>query len=285
MSYLQYWKLAYAPFSSDRASFFTGGSVEEAIARICFLVQSKRRLGVLVGPTSVGKTLLLKNLRQSIATAAAVNRPQIVYQSVLGLNESDLFTSLTRLLGDGFVGSSLSKASDPRRTFSLPAWNQLQDTLHAATALNTQIVLLLDDVSSAKEPTLAGIHRILEVNCPVSCVLGVCSDSVETLPASLQERCQLRVDLPAWDLGQTADYFDFVLEKAKGRPGLFEAQAITRIHELSDGLPQRINRLSDLTLVAGASKRVPRITSELTDQVFEEFSLLQPEFSELSSRL
>ena len=284
MSYLQYWKLAYAPFSSERASFFTGGSVEEAIARICFLVQSKRRLGVLVGPASVGKTLLLKNLRQPIATAAATNRPQIVYQSVLGMNQNDFFTSLTRLLGDGFVGRIKSSDSDPRRTFSLPAWNQLQDALLAATALNTQIVLLLDDVSSAKEPTLAGIHRILEVNCPVSCVLGVCSDSLESLPTSLKERCQLRVDLPAWDLGQTADYFDFVLEKAKGRPGLFEAQAITRIHELSDGLPQRINRLSDLSLVAGASKRVPRITSELADQVFEEFSLLQPEFSEFSTR-
>lgn len=284
MSYLQYWKLAYAPFSSDRESFFTGGSVEEAIARICFLVQSKRKMGVLVGPASVGKTLLLKNLRHSIATAAASNRPRIVYQSVLGLGQAELFTNLTRLLGDGFVSNGKSNGSEPRRTFSLPAWNQLQDTLLAATALNTQIVLLLDDISSAKEPTLAGIHRMLEVNCPISCVLGVCSDSVETLPASLQERCQLRVDLPAWDLGQTADYFDFAIGKAKGRPGMFEAQAITRIHELCDGLPQRINRLSDLALVAGASKRIPRISSELADQVFEEFSLLQPQYSEFADR-
>ncbi len=280
MSYLQYWKLAFAPFSSNSTCFFSGGSVEEAIARICFLVSSQRRLGVLIGPSSVGKTLLMKNLRQPINNAAAANRPQVVYQSLTGLNQNEFFTNLTRKLGEGLVGFGRTGESDRRRLGSQPAWNQLQDVLHAAIAFQTQIVLLLDDVSSAEELVLSGIHQIIEANCRISCVLGVCADKVEMLPIGLQERCQLRVDLPAWDLGQTADYFDFVIGKAKGRPGLFEAQAITRIHELSDGLPQRINRLSELALVAGASKRIPRITSELADQVFDGFSLFQPHFQQ-----
>lgn len=284
MSYLQYWKLAYAPFSSSTAGFFAGGSIEEAIARIIFLVTSRRRLGVLIGPSSVGKTLLLKNLRKPITTLAAANRPQIIYQSLLGLTANELFSNLARRLGEGLFDSFQSAGSDRRRTGIGQPWNALQDTLHASLAVNTQIVLLLDDVSSAEGPALAAIHRILEVNSPISCVLSVCTDRVDSLPCSLQERCQLRVDLPAWDLGQTADYFDFALGKAKGRPGLFEAQAITRIHELSEGLPQRINRLSELALVAGASKRIPRITSELADQVFEEFSLLQPNYLENGSR-
>jgi len=283
MSYLQYWKLAYAPFNSGAAGFFTGGSIEEAIARVTFLVTSRRRLGVLIGPSSVGKTLLLKNLRKPIATSAAANRPQIVFQSLLGLAANELFLNLARRLGEGLFDSVRTFESDAKRIGYGDAWSRLQDVLHASTAVSTQIVLLLDDVSSADQHVLAGIHRIIEMNSPISCVLAVSSDKAESLPSYLQERCQLRVDLPAWDLGQTADYFDFAIGKAKGRPGLFEAQAITRIHELSDGLPQRINRLSELALVAGSSKRIPRITSELADQVFEEFSLLQPNYLENAS--
>ncbi|MDZ4852193.1 MAG: AAA family ATPase [Pirellulaceae bacterium] len=281
MSYLQYWKLGYAPFSSNSA-FFTGGSVEEAIARVCFLVKSQRRMGVLVGPSSVGKTLLLKHLRKPIATAAAVNRPKIVYQSLLGLNPSEFFASLSRTIGEGLTSNAHANGSEDHREKS--AWNQLKDALVAATAFSTQVVLLLDDISFAKEPMLGGIHQIMEASQTVTCVLGVCSESVDELPLNLRERCQLRVDLPAWDLGQTADYFDFVLSKAKGRPGIFEAQAITRIHELSDGLPQRLNRLAELALVAGASKRIPRITSELADQVFDEFSLIPAAYAESSAR-
>ena len=279
MSYLQYWKLAYAPFNT---SFFKGGSIEEAIARISFLVTSRRRLGVLIGPSSVGKSTLLRNLRNPIAQAAAANRPRIVYQSLLGLNANEFYVSLSQMLNEGNAELERWGASKRPPTSGV-SWGLLQDGLNASTAANTQIVLLLDDVSAAGEPVLAGIHRILEANCPISCVLSVSSDQVDSLPNSLQERCQLRIDLPAWDLGQTADYFDFAVGNAKGRPGLFEAQAITRIHELSDGLPQRINRISELALVAGASKRIPRITSELADQVFQEFSLLQPNYMENST--
>jgi type II secretory pathway predicted ATPase ExeA len=278
MSYLQYWKLASAPFESNSAGFFSGGSIEEAIARVTFLVTSRRRLGVLMGPTSVGKTLLLRNLRQPIASASASIRPQIVYQSLLGLNTREFFLSLARKLGEGLVGSGNSSRFDASEQSVDDAWSRIQDVLLASVAARNHFVLLLDDVSLANPATLAGIHRILEANSPISCVLAVNSESLDLLPNSLQERCQLRIDLPAWDLGQTADYFDFAIGKSKGRPGLFEAQAITRIHELADGLPQRINRLAELTLVAGASKRIPRITSELTDQVFEEFSLLQTNY-------
>jgi hypothetical protein len=278
MSYLQYWKLACAPFSSG--VFFAGGSIEEAIARIGFLVNSRRSLGILIGPSSVGKTLLFRNLRPHILKSASAIRPRIVYRSLLGLSANELYTSLARTLGEGLLEIGPSAESGPRGIRSDAAWNRLEDALCAVTVAKTQAVILLDDVSSAEELTLDAIHRILEANGTVSCILSVCSESLEFLPGSLRERCQLRVDLPAWDLGQTADYFDFALAKAKGRPGLFEAQAITRIHELSDGLPRRINRLSDLALVAGASKRIPKINSELVDQVFEEFSHLQPNYLE-----
>lgn len=254
MGYLQYWKLAHAPFASNSANFFASGTVEEAIARICFLISSRKRLGVLVGPSSVGKTCLLRNLPKNITPAVANHRSRVLYQSLLGLNLDELYSSLARSTSEGMVRND--RNGNKNRSGQMASWLALRDSLAAETAFGTQIVLLLDDISAATEPVLLGIRRILETDTSTACILSVCSDTLSQLPECLLERCQLRVDLPAWDLGQTADYFDFTLSKAMGRPGLFEAQAITRIQELSEGLPQRINRLAELSLVAGATKRV-----------------------------
>jgi hypothetical protein len=74
-------------------------------------------------------------------------------------------------------------------------------------------------------------------------------------------------------LGQTADYFSMMLESAGGRSGIFEAQAITRIHELANGLVKPMNQIADLSLVAAAARKSVRVPSELIDQICEELGL------------
>ena len=64
MSYLKHWKLDRSPFSiaGNRRAVFTGGTVEEALARSEFLIDQGKRLGLVIGPSGVGKTTLLEQL-------------------------------------------------------------------------------------------------------------------------------------------------------------------------------------------------------------------------------
>jgi type II secretory pathway predicted ATPase ExeA len=62
--YRSHWHLRTSPFRSGGASryFHRGAAHEEAIARLGFLVDDGRRLGLLLGESGVGKTLVLSVL-------------------------------------------------------------------------------------------------------------------------------------------------------------------------------------------------------------------------------
>ena len=69
--YQAHWNLQETPFSgrNPKARFFASPTHDEALARLHFLVDERRRLGLLLGPAGSGKTLVLELL------AAPTQRP------------------------------------------------------------------------------------------------------------------------------------------------------------------------------------------------------------------
>ena len=60
--YLAYWGLACSPFRGnfDPQFYFEGPSQEEALARLNFLVEQRRTLGLLLGESGSGRSQLLE---------------------------------------------------------------------------------------------------------------------------------------------------------------------------------------------------------------------------------
>ena len=71
--YQAHWGLQESPFRGllDPKFFYQSPTHEEALARLQFLVDQQRRLGLLVGPPGSGKSLLL----EVFAAAASPQRP------------------------------------------------------------------------------------------------------------------------------------------------------------------------------------------------------------------
>lgn len=266
MNFLNYWKLEQNPFSPATPLFFARGTVEEALARIDFLVDSQRSLGVLLGPSGAGKSTLLAHYTRR-ASASATTRNQIIRHIVAQHSSS-------RELVDELVKSvSESRCSHSKFGFtsSDEPWQVLRDELVASKLYGRKLVLLVDELNEPRLQ-LEFVTRLLNLPFAITIVLAWDSDSREAFPASLSRYCDLRIDLPTWDLGQTADFFDFALERVHGDVAIFDAQSITRIHELAAGLPGAMRRLADLALVAGSVKRVSRITSDIVDEVQNELA-------------
>jgi type II secretory pathway predicted ATPase ExeA len=282
MSYLRHWKLSRSPFAKPNPiyDYFVAGSVEEALARSEFLLTHRRKLGLLVGPSGAGKSLFLEHLRlrrltkapESIATVdLAGASPLAVATRVRNAVLETSSDECRRWLG---VNASIEEvlSSQVPACFSR-VLGEIDDFLVASSAIGRRVTLLLDHAEQLSEESLQALGVLLTRPGKWSLILAVDDELLVGLPRRILDSCELRIDLPPWDLGQTADYFEFALDRCGASQDMFTAQGITRCHELGDGLIRRIVQLADLALVAGAVRGLDRVDADLIDQVFDEFSI------------
>lgn len=262
MSYLRHWKLNRSPFTltGHLGRIFTGGTVEEALARAEFLIDQRKQFGLIIGPSGVGKSVLMDHLSKS---RTAKNPRERIVRLDLGFADTASFPiRLANALGlTGEIGARQD------------SWDAIQDYLFSAAALGHHMVLLVDDAAESSDEVLHILFKMWGEFAKASTLMSVDDESMVNLPRWILDQCELKIELTRWDLGQTADYFEFALAKAGGRDDLFDGQSITRIQELSDGIPRKINQIADLTLVAGAVRKADRVTAELVDQVCDEFTV------------
>lgn len=261
MSYLSHWKLNRSPFSlsGSQRGVFTGGTIEEALARLDFLADQHKKLGIILGPSGVGKSTLLNYF--SAKRNSQVPREQLVLVDMSCINEEIIASRVAAALGITCQGNSNS------------CWSEVQDFLFSRSSIGHRTILLLDNFVELQDQFASALSKLWCSKAHWSTVISVDDEAIVNLPRWLIDQCDLKIELPAWDLGQTADYFDFALRREGGREDLFDAQSITRIQELSDGIPRRIVQLAGLALVAGAVRKCPRIKADLVEQVCEEFTV------------
>lgn len=285
MSYLNHWQLTRSPFANAGTlrDFFVGGTVEEAIARSEFLLNHQKRLGLVVGPSGAGKSSLFEYLsRRRSLSHPKETHIKIDLQSCTALGLSTrLHQALYRessdigSYGGTWTGRTTLDGTTPSRIHrhNERTWREIHDAIFSSAAIGQHPVFMFDQIETGTEEILESLRLLWSNRSKWSMLIGVDHEVLVNLPRWILESCELRIDLPQWDLGQTADYFDFALSKAGPRDDVFSGQAITRIQELSDGIPKRIAKLADLVLVAGAVRRQEVVTAELVDQVFDEFSV------------
>jgi type II secretory pathway predicted ATPase ExeA len=57
---------------------------------------------------------------------------------------------------------------------------------------------------------------------------------------------------------------------------IFTDAAISKIHELSGGVPRQINRVCDLALLAAATEELPEVTDLIVESVYKELNADMP---------
>lgn len=255
VTYWQYWNLSGVPFAQPK-ELFRGTTVEEALARIDFLVTNRRNLGVLLGPSGVGKSTLLRHYTDNPLTSEDVPNLQVLRANMLGLAAGELLADLAVQL----CGS--------RRPLDAPsAWRSLCDYFQAASREGTHSVLLIDDTECSTVAAEAELARLLAMRFPMTVVLAVESQLSSAVSPNLLERSELQIELSAWDTSQTAEFLSWTFTRLGRRESIFTAAALERIQQLSRGIPRRIIQLTDLALVSGAVAQASRIDADCIDQV------------------
>jgi energy-coupling factor transporter ATP-binding protein EcfA2 len=140
----KHWGLRESPFRGtlDWRLFFPSPTHDEALARLHFLVEERRRLGLLLGPTGCGKSLVLEVFARRLRRHGA----QIANVNLLG---ADLHEFLW--LAAAELGVNPDRRDDPFRL-----WRGVIDRLAENRYQQLDTVLLLDDADQATPPVLDG---------------------------------------------------------------------------------------------------------------------------------
>ncbi len=266
--YQSYWGLSQSPFraSLDARFFYQGLAQDEALARLHFLVEEHRALGLLLGRAGSGKSMLLE--------VFALQLPNFNTQHALvnlaGIDQHEFLW----LLG-GQLGVEVSSGAS---LFTLS--RTLVDHLIANRYQQITTVLLLDDADEARGEVLVEIARLAQIDVVSDARLTIALSAqparVGRLAARLLELAELRIDLDGWEADETAAFVKSALVLAGRSTPVFSEAALARLHERSGGIPRRVKQLADLALLAGAGQNLVQIEPDTIDAVFHELGIAMP---------
>jgi type II secretory pathway predicted ATPase ExeA len=261
--YTTYWGLRETPFGpSSAAAFRRNGPHEEGLARLHYLVDTGRRLGLLLGAAGSGKSSLLAcwraELRRGGRETALVN--------MLGLDARQFLWALAASLHAG-----------PADAEMLALWRSIEDRLAEHRAQNAHTVILLDDAGEADRSALVQASRLIASAPPAEAGLTVVVaaelDQVSRLGERLIALCDLPIELAPWTADETAEFLHDSLRAAGAASPIFRPAAVRRLHELAGGVPRRVARLAELALVAGAGQSRREVDEETVETVRDELSI------------
>jgi len=265
--YQAHWGLKVRPFASglDLRGFYQSPTHEEALARLYFLVEQRRRLGLLMGPAGSGKSLLLEvfaaDLRRSGLTVAKLN--------LLGVQPAEMLCLL---------GAELGLNLDPSCCLAA-LWRALTDRLTEFRYQQLDTVILLDDADQAVRQVVSQMTRLAHYDprpeARLTLVLVGREERIGALGPRLLDLADLRIDLAPWRETETAEYLKKSLAAAGRAEPVFDEPAVARLHELAHGIPRRVTQLADLALLAGAGRELPQVDAEVVESVYEELGVVE----------
>jgi len=264
--YQAYWGLGRAPFRGnlDPTTFHQGPTQEEALARLHFLVDERRTLGLLLGESGTGKSLLLEVFRRELGTIG--NQRALI--SLIGLDRHEFFWQLAGQLG--------IEVSPRDSLFTLT--RATTDHIIANRYQQLTTVLLMDDADEATAEVLTEVIRIAQLTqtseARVTIALSARPRYLHRLGTRILELAELRVDLDSWELEDTSAFVKCSLAISGRTTPVFTESALRRLQELTGGVPRRIKQIADLALLAGAGANVGLIESETIESVFHELGVV-----------
>lgn len=265
--YKSYFGLREKPFSKtpDPRFLFLSRGHDEALARLEFVVR-ERELAVLTGDIGCGKTTLSRALMDRLG-------PEFRFCYIINprLNAVEFLRTISRIL-------DVEKPADAK--------DDLIDQIHTAVYSSNQCgicpVLVIDEAQMISDPEVFDEIRLLtnfqldDRNLLGLIIMGQ-PELRQMMSTSrfepLRQRISLHYHLQPLKLDEIMEYLDFRLEVAGGTAGLFTPDAIQRIHELTGGVPRKINTMATNALLVAYGCDAALIDSDIINEIKDEMMM------------
>ncbi len=264
--YESYYQFSGKPFrlSPDARFYFASRSHERAMAYLQYGVSEGEGFVVITGDIGTGKTTLVETLISGLDT----QKLELIRLANTGLDENEVLRMVAAELGVPFEG--ISKAGLLRG---------IERLLARMAGQGKRVLLLIDEaqnLSIAALEELRMLSNFQSITTPYlqTFLLGQ-KEFIATLRspqlAQLNQRVIASYHLNALSPDEIKPYILHRLKQVawQGDPefddGLFEA-----IHEITDGVPRRINTLADRLLLFGFLEEIHVLDRSVLERVVEE---------------
>jgi type II secretory pathway predicted ATPase ExeA len=264
--YQSYWQLEDRPFEHTRdARFhFAAESQRGAMLKLRYVLENRRGAALVAGESGLGKTLLVQTLLSELDDSFAP-RVHLVFPQ---MPPDQLLTCLADQLTGQLSPLSATIDQSVRRIERLLLTNA-QAGNHAIIAIDEAHLL----PSAGSLETIRLLMNFQHEGRPAVTFLLAGQTSlvlaVRRQPA-LEERIAVTCVLTRLSAAETGQYIPHRLAAAGAKRTIFEPSALETIHQLTHGIPRRINRLCDLALLVGYGEELPTITGQHIESIHQE---------------
>ena len=264
--YKEYYKLSNNPFqmTPDPKIFFASKGHKRALSYLQYGLSQGEGFIVITGDIGTGKTTIVKNLIAGLDKQTYIAKQLVT----TNLEEHDLMEMICESFE--LISKGLTKAA---------LLNQFKAFLNSAHRLGRRVVLVVDEVQNLPPKTVEELRMLSNFqvdNKPLiqSFLVGQ-KEFIKTLQDVSMEQLRQRV-IASCHLGplrdeETMRYINYRLKEAGWAGGeLFERSALMLIHELTEGVPRRINVFCDRILLFGYLEEISFFTTEHVQTVADE---------------
>lgn len=266
--YKDYYQLKAMPFnmSPDPRFFYASKGHNKALSYLKYGIAQGEGFIVITGGIGTGKTTVIKNLLTQLDSKVYIAR-QIVSTF---LKEDELIESVCHAYG--IAGQNLSKVALLER---------LKKFLVLAYRQNKKVLLIVDEAQNLPLKTVEELRMLSNYqigNKPLlqSFLVGQ-KEFVITLQSDKMEQLRQRViassHLSSLSADETKQYVEYRLQQAGWeKKCLFSPKALELIHQVSEGIPRRINLLCDRVLLFGYLEELEYFDATEIHSVIDELS-------------
>lgn len=269
--YQAFYGLSESPFeltANPRYLFFTAQH-REALSNLEYGLSHAKPITVLIGEAGTGKSTLLRAALES----DRCRHVSCVYIDNPTLTREEFVETLAARFDLG------SSAEHSKATLL----GGLEAVVKERQARGEITALVVDEAQALPDALLEEIRLLANMESETTKLLPVILAGQPELATRLNEpglrqlkqRIALRCELKPLSLADTAAYIASRIRTAGGDPGkIFTREAVTLIHEYSQGVPRTISVMCDNAMMSGFALDEPRIDGRIVREVCRDFDLL-----------
>lgn len=259
--YTTYWNLNTRPFETfvDPQFYYPSEIHQAALLKLRYAIENRRGAALLAGAAGLGKTMLVQALNSQLPDSLG----PLVHIKFPQMSPGELLAHIA----DKVSGQ---KSDELKVDSSL---HRIETTLEKHRQGGRHVILVIDEAHLLSGTAAMETVRLL-LNFETSWTLLLSGQpsllpSLERFP-QLDERLGVKCLLRRFSADETVSYISHRLHAAGATHPIFDQESMEAVHQLTEGIPRRINRLCDLALLIGFAEEHNSIRPDHIHAVAEE---------------